>query len=511
MKRKIVLTNLVAFAALMVSYSLSAQDAAQIAKEHHQAEAANIVADFRRFLSLPNVASDHADMQANAAFIQAYIGKRGFSSKVVSAGGAPYVVAERPGAEGAPTVLIYAHFDGQPVIPNQWSSPPFEPTLWSDNPLTQGATQLSWEQDVLDPNWRVVARSAGDDKAPVIALMAAIDALTSAGVMPDITIKLFLDGEEERGSPTLAGVLAKVSDDLSADIMLFCDGPMHQSGRRQLVLGVRGSMTVDLTTYGPNRPLHSGHYGNWASNPNETLMRLLLSLKDDSGRVTVAGYLDDVRPISEQEIEAVAAMPSVDAAVKQDLGLSESEVPGERLENAIMRPAIVVRGFSGGGVGAEARNIIEPSADASLNLRLVPGQKPDALLAALKAHFEGMGMSVSEGEPMQGTAREKHLKMVARPGGYRAFRTSIETPVVGELKVILDRLGSEETLITPTMGGSLPIYLFEDNLDAPIVILPVANHDNNQHGRDENLRLANLFSAIEMYAEVLTGLAEKPL
>ena len=161
----------------VIPSSLLAQDAADIAKAYHQAEAENIISDFRAFLSLPNVASDYADMQANAAFIQKHIGKRGFSSKVVSAGGAPYVVAERPGAEGAPTVLIYAHFDGQPVIPNQWSSPPFEPTLWSDNPLTQGATQLTWEQGALDPNWRIVARSAGDDKAPVIALMAAIDAL----------------------------------------------------------------------------------------------------------------------------------------------------------------------------------------------------------------------------------------------------------------------------------------------------------------------------------------------
>ncbi len=203
--------------------------------------------------------------------------------------------------------------------------------------------------------------------------MAAIDALVAAGAMPDITIKLFLDGEEERGSPTLAGVLDKVAEDLKADLMLFCDGPMHQSGRRQLVLGVRGSMTVDLTTYGPNRPLHSGHYGNWASNPNETLMRLLLSLKDDVGRVSVKGYLKNVRPISADERAAVAAMPSVDALVKRNLGLSESEVPGERLEDAIIRSAIVVRGISGGGVGAKARNIIEPSADASLNLRLVPG------------------------------------------------------------------------------------------------------------------------------------------
>ena len=207
----------------------------------------------------------------------------------------------------------------------------------------------------------------------------------------------------------------------------------------------------------------------------------------------------------------MAAMPSVDSSVKKDLGLSASEVPGERLENAIMRPAIVVRGLSGGGVGKKARNIIEPSADASLNLRLVPGQKPELLLAALKVHFEGMGMSVSADEPAPGVARETHLKMVARPGGYRSFRTPIETPVVTVLKGILDRLGDQQTLITPTMGGSLPIYLFEDNLDAPIVILPVANHDNNQHGRDENLRLQNLFSAIEMYAEVLAGLAQESL
>ena len=505
-----VVLRLIGCLVLVMSHASFSQDAAQIARAYHQAETARIVSDFRAFLSLPNVAANYADMQVNAEFIQRYIAKRGFSSKVISAGGAPYVIAERLGAEGAPSVLIYAHFDGQPVIPSQWSSPPFEPTLWSDNPLAAGAYMLPWEQDVFDPQWRVVARSAGDDKAPVIALMAAIDALVASGDMPDITIKLFLDGEEERGSPTLAGVLAEVASDVEADLLLFCDGPMHQSGRRQLVLGVRGSMTVDLTTYGPNRPLHSGHYGNWAGNPSETLMRLLVSLKDQSGRITVKGYTDDVRPISAQEVAAVSAMPRVDALIKRDLGLSESEFAGERLENAIMRPAIVVRGLSGGGVGAEARNIIEPSADASLNLRLVPGQKPEAVLASLKAHFERMGMTVSAKEPALGTAREKHVKMVARPGGYRAFRTPIETPAVSQLKGILDRLGDQETLVTPTMGGSLPIYLFEDNLDAPIVILPVANHDNNQHGRDENLRLANLFSAIEMYAEVLDGLAQRP-
>ncbi len=238
-------------------------------------------------------------------------------------------------------------------------------------------------------------------------------------------------------------------------------------------------------------------------------MRLLTSLKDDRGRVAVAGYSDDVRAVSERETRAVAAMPSVDAQLKRELGLGNNEVPGERLESAIMRPAIVVRGISGGGVGPEARNIIEPTAQASLNLRLVPGQKPEDLLAALRAHFEKMGMTVSSEGPDAGAARERHLQMVPRAGGYRSFRTSIDADVVGDLKVILDRLGEQETLITPTMGGSLPIYLFEDNLEAPIVILPVANHDNNQHGRDENLRLQNLFDAIEMYAEVLVGLSDE--
>ena len=487
----------------------SAQKAAGLSKKYHEENAAGIIWDFREFLSMPNVAENIDDMLVNANYIVGYIGKRGFKSEIISAGGAPYVVAERTGSPSAPVVLIYAHFDGQPVIPANWSSPPFSPTLWTTNPLTAGASQLSWEQEHFDLDWRVVARSAGDDKAPLIALMAAIDALVEAEAMPDITIKLLLDGEEERGSPTLAGILDQVGEQLKADIMLFCDGPMHQSGRRQLVLGVRGSMTIDLKTFGANRPLHSGHYGNWAPNPNEILMRLLLSLKDDSGRILVEGFSENVAEVSKSERLAIQAMPSVDSQIKQELGLGNSEIVGERLEASLMRPALIVKGFQGGGVGAISRNIIEPYAEASLNLRLVSGQKPERVAELLRAHFRKIGMTVSDREPSRGEPRERHLQMSVRPGGYRSFRTSVESEIVIKLKQIMDRLGGQETLITPTMGGSLPIYLFEDKLKLPILIVPTANHDNNQHGRDENLRLANLFSAIEMYAELLEGLADE--
>ena len=495
-------------AVLPVSF-VAAQKAAELSKTYHEEHATGIIWDFREFLSLPNVAENFDDMLMNANFIENYIGKRGFKSEIISAGGAPYVIAERTGSPNAPVILIYAHFDGQPVIPANWSSPPFSPTLWTTNPLTAGASPLSWEQEHFDLEWRVVARSAGDDKAPLIALMAAIDALLAAEAMPDITIKLLLDGEEERGSPTLGGILDQVGEQLKADIMLFCDGPMHQSGRRQLVLGVRGSMTIDLKTFGPNRPLHSGHYGNWAPNPNEILMRLLLSLKDDSGRILVEGFSENVAEVSKSERLAIQAMPSIDSQMKQELGLGDSEIVGERLEASLMRPALIVKGFQGGGVGAISRNIIEPYAEASLNLRLVSGQQPERLAELLRSHFRKIGMTVSDREPSKGDPRERHLQMSVRPGGYRSFRTSVESEIVIKLKQVMDRLGGQETLITPTMGGSLPIYLFEDRLNLPILILPTANHDNNQHGRDENLRLANLFSAIEMYAELLEGLADE--
>ena len=480
---------------------------AKTAKAYTADKRQQILSDFIDFLSLPNVASSIPDMERNADWITDYISARGFTAEKVKAGGAPYVYGVRKGSEGAPAVLIYAHFDGQPVIEEDWGSPPFTPTLWTDIPGENDAHTVPFTEENLTPEMRLVARSAGDDKAPIIALMTAIDALVAAGNMPDITIKLFLDGEEERGSPTLDGVLEQIKNKLDADVMLFCDGPMHQSRRRQLVLGVRGAMVVDLTTYGPNRPLHSGHYGNWAPNPSETLMRLLLSMKDADGKPVVKGFLEDVTPITDAEKKAVAAMPNIDTQLEKELGVKDREGMGERIENLVMQPAIVVRGFKGGGVEDKGRNIIEPEAKASLNIRLVPGQTPDRVIDQLTAHFTSQGMTISDQAPPAGVDRATWLKMVPRPGGYRAFRTPASAPIVDRLKAITNTLGGGDTLITPTMGGSLPIYLFEDNLAMPIVILPVANHDNNQHGRNENIRLQNLYDAIALYAAILDGLA----
>ena len=468
---------------------------------HNKAAGAAMLREFRDFLSLPNISRKHADIMANAAWIERYIATRDFESETVIAGRAPYVIAHRKLDDNAPTVLIYAHFDGQPVAPENWATPPFTPTL------KNGDTILDWDESLagpLDPEWRVYARSAGDDKAPVIALMHAIDALEAADVPIGVNIKLILDGEEEAGSPTLEQILAEHADKLDADVLLFCDGPMHQSRRRQLVFGVRGSATMHLTTYGPLRPLHSGHYGNWAPHPTDTLMRLLTTLKDETGTITVAGYHDLVRPITAAERDAIAALPRIDEQLAEELALGRVEGGGKRLEELIMQPAIVIKGFEAGGIGPRSRNIIVPSATASLNLRLVPDQTPEQVRAVLEKHFRKLGFHIVYDEPGAEVRRahEKVLRVDWR-GGYPAFRSSLDSRAARQLTALLTEIDGVPPLLTPTMGGSLPIYLFERALDMPIVILPVANHDNNQHGRNENLRLANLFDAIAAYAAVI--------
>ena len=318
--------------------------------------------------------------------------------------------------------------------------------------------------------------------------------------------RLFLDGEEEFGSPTVAGVLAEHADRLDADLMLFCDGPMHQSGRRQLVFGVRGDVGVHLTTYGPARPLHSGHYGNWAPHPTDALMRLLATLKDMSGNILVPGYLDEVEPISEAEAAAIAAMPRIDAQLQDELALGRVEGGGRRLEELIMQPAINIVGFQAGGVEGQARNIILPTADASLDLRLVKGQTLEHVRRTLEAHFREQGFLVTDREPtLEERRANAGVLKVVWDGGYPAYRSDLNGPEAQKLAALLEAYEGSAPLLTPTMGGSLPIHLFDQALDMPIVLLPIANHDNNQHGRDENMRLGNLLGAVGVYAAVIAG------
>lgn len=502
----------VAFFLSVAAFPAAAVPAADLASVQTAIDAwradreALILQDFVELLSIPNVASDLSDMERNAEHIVGLLEQRGFGTRVLRAGGAPYVYAELSVPDATETLLIYAHFDGQPVQAENWTYPPFSPTLL-DGRLKAGAqpVDIAAVKGRFDPEWRLYARSAGDDKMPIIALVYALDALAANDIELSVNLKLLLDGEEEQGSPTIGRIIEQHKDLLDADLMLVCDGPMHSSRRMQLVFGVRGDVTVDITTFGATRPLHSGHYGNWAPNPIMQLAHLLVSMRDETGRILIDGYYDDVEPLSDLEREAIANMPDTTEALKDELSVHTPEGGGERLEVLITRPALNVRGIQAGGVGEQGRNIIVSSATASLDLRLVPDQAPAGVRELLEAHVAGQGFHIVHEDPSAATLRA-HAR-VARlewGSGYPAMRTPLDDPMAARLTRLMRRI-APDLIVTPTMGGSLPLHEFDSRLAAPIVILPLANHDDNQHAPNENVRLRNLWDAIRIYGAVLAG------
>ncbi len=451
------------------------------------------------------MAADLDDMARNATHIRALLADAGLDARLLTIDGAPPVVFGELAAGAATTIMVYVHYDGQPVQADNWAGDPWTPELRTD--LVENGGRSVPMRAPFDPAWRIFARSAGDDKAPIIALVSALAALKSAGIRPAVNLKVFFEGEEEAGSPHLQQFLTRYRELLGADLWLFCDGPMHQTRRPQLAFGVRGMLGFSLTVYGPKRPLHSGHYGNWAPNPIVMLSHLLADLRDQDGRVLIDGFYDQVRELSRAELAALEAIPRVDLALREELALGRTETPDQRLERRILEPALNFRGIQAGGVGSSSRNIIVPEATASLGIRLVPDQRPEDLKRVVEAHLVEQGYFLVAGEPTD-AQRASHAR-VARiewGDGYPALRTPLDHPLAARLAAILDRLKPGELIRLPTMGGSLPLYLIDQELGAPVVILPIANHDNNQHGENENLRLKNLWDAIEVYAAVLAGL-----
>jgi acetylornithine deacetylase/succinyl-diaminopimelate desuccinylase-like protein len=474
-----------------------------------QAHEAAILREFAGLLALPNLASDEANIRRNAEHIVAMLQARGLGARLLDGrGGPPAVYGELmvPGARR--TVLIYAHYDGQPVDAKAWASPPWTPVI-RDRRLEDGGREVSLDAlpSPVPGEWLIYARSAGDDKAPIVGVLAALDALKAAGVRPSVNLKLFFEGEEEAGSPHMADVLDAHRETLRADLWLLCDGPVHQSRRMQLFFGARGVMGLEITAFGPLRALHSGHYGNWAPNPAVLLAHLVAGLRDEDGRIRVAGFYDDVRPPTATEKQAAAAAPDVDAELRRELALAPVPGPGIPIAEGILQPALNVRGLEAGRVGAGAANAISTEARASIDFRLVPEQTPEKVREKVEAHLRAQGYSIVHEAPDAETRRSRpRLVRLEWDGGYPAARTSMDLPPSrAVVKALEDALGAPIVRM-PTLGGSVPMRLFQEKTGSVIIGLPIANHDDNQHAANENLRLQNLWDGIEVYAGLLAGL-----
>lgn len=507
------LPPLVVLAAIAPSVA-GAQDGLATARRYREAHAAAIVRDYAAFTALPNVASDTAGIRRNAEYLRDRLAALGIAVELLRLPAASPVVYGRLDVPGARrTLALYAHYDGQPANPREWRHDPWAPALYT-RAVEQGGVPRALPQDgeVVDSEWRLYARGAGDDKAPIGALLAVLAAFRDGGIRPTTNIVVFFEGEEEAGSTHLRDYLETYRDRLAdVDVWLFLDGPVHQSGRPLLAFGVRGVSRLEVTVYGPTRGLHSGHYGNWAPVPGRLLAQLLATMWDADGRVLIDGFHDDVAPIGEAERAALARLPDYDAELRHELGLARTEGAPATLAERLMLPALSVLGLASANVGPLATNVIPTTATATLGLRLVKGNDPERMLDRVEAHIRRQGYHIVRQDPDLAT-RLAHplIAKVERDAGYPAARTDMSHGIVRELIAAAERASGGELVLLPGMGGSLPLYLFTDLLAQPAVIVPIANHDDNQHAPDENLRLANLWYGIDLFAAILTLGAPSP-
>lgn len=482
-------------------------------RDQVEAAARRNFAEYLELLRYPNVARAPADIVRNAERLQAAFEQRGFRTRQMqNSAGRPALIAELGEASaGLPVVMFYLHFDGQPVIPEEWSQPdPFEPVV------KRRAATGDWgavgpealQAQPLDHELRVFARAAADDKGPIMMLLTAVDLLRTRGESPAFNVKVLLDGEEEIGSPSLAAMVAAEPEAFRADTLVVLDGPTHASGRATLVFGNRGITRVTLTVFGPKAPLHSGHFGNYAPNPALRLAGLLATLKDDDGRVQVPGFYDGVA-LTDADRAALAAVPDDEAALLRRIGIARPERVGRNYQEALQYPSLNVRGLAAAGVGAEAANVIPSEAVAEIDMRTTPDTDGRRLYTLLRRHIEQQGYRLVD-DPPSDTERARYDKLarltldsvqdaMRMPLGSAVGRWAVEA-----LRSPAAPRPDEVPVQIRMMGGTVPTDVLVGALEIPFLLVPTVNGDNNQHARDENLRIGNFVTGTETILALLT-------
>jgi len=493
-----------AFCALATAMLAFGQDRAAV-EQWVGAHQRQIVGEFASLLAIPNVGTDRPNIRRNAEFLAGILDRHGLKAEILETVGNPLVYAEKnvPGARS--TSLFYIHYDGQPVDSARWKQEggPFRPMM-RDGRMEDGAKAVSdfTARDRYPDDWRIYARSASDDKAPIVALMAALDAL---GGKTRSNVHIVLDGEEEMGSPSLTAAIGRYRDRLRSDLLLILDGPVHPNGRPTLAFGARGILTLTLTVYGPKMALHSGHYGNWIPNPALRLAQLLASIKDDQGRTIIDGFYADVPALTDAQRKILKSVPDDEPGLLKLFGVAHPDTVGESLQEALQFPSLNIRGMRSGYVD-EPRTIIPPDAGAAIDIRLVKETPSAHMLDLLRAHIEKQGYHVVREEPDDAT-RMRYAKLVrlrtTEGEPMEAYRTEPDSPAAVRVTEALTRMWGSPPVRIRTMGGTVPIAPFIRELGVPAVSVPIVNFDNNQHSDNENLRMGNLWSGIVTLAAML--------
>jgi len=436
------------------------------------AEAARFEDELCDLLRIPSVSADSTrkpDVRRAADWVAAQFRGLGLTTEICETAGNPIVYAEHLAAPGAPTVLVYGHYDVQPPDPLElWKSPPFEPTRRDGNLYARGAT---------------------DDKGQMFTHVKSAEAwLRTSGKLP-VNLKYLIEGEEEVGSEHLDPFIAANRDKLRADVCVISDTSQFAAGQPAVTYGLRGIAYYELRLTGPSRDLHSGTFGGGVMNPANALVGMLATLVDADGRVQVPGFYDDVTPLSELERKQFAALPFDEAAFKQAIGLTE--VAGEKgfttLERRWARPTCDINGLTSGYQGEGAKTVLPATASAKFSFRLVPKQDPAKIRKSLEAHLQAV---CPPGVTM-------HLKAFH---GAPGVVVPLESPyVAAAVRSIESGFGRRPVFIRE--GGSIPVVsTFHDLLGLDTLLLGWGLDDDNTHSPNEKFSLADFHRGIKASA-----------
>ena len=435
------------------------------------------VAALEELVAIPSVSGDPArrDDVGRAA---AWLAKRleGLNGRVVPTAGHPLVLAEWLGAEGAPTVLVYAHYDVQPVgEASAWRTPPFEPVIRDD---------------------RMYGRGTSDDKGPMLAALGAVERLLEERGSLPVNVRVLLEGEEEIGSPSLEPALLAHRDALQADVAISADGAMWSAEQPSLNVAARGMLAVEVSVRGPSADLHSGRHGGAVLNPLQALAEILATLHRPDGAITVDGFMDDVVELTGDDRFEIAEMPFDERAYRAEVG--SPRLHGQNgytpLERLTARPTLEISQIEGGG----RYTVIPAVARAYLTCRLVPDQDPQRIAAAIARHVLGVC-------PDGVTASVEEV-----PGGIPAYAMRRDHPALAAAEEALRAVYPGRRVLRTRAGGTLPAaVLLRRALGLDTLLFSFSSSDEGFHGPNEFFRLSRLREGTDAWARLLDLLAEK--
>lgn len=438
-----------------------------------------VVDELLELIRIPSVSTDptkRAQVHDAATFVADALNRAGLRAQVHATPGHPVVTAESAHVPGAPTVLIYGHYDVQPAEPLElWTTPPFEPQI---------------------RDGKIFARGASDDKGQVYAHIKAVELLQALDGRLPLNVRFVVEGEEEIGSPNLANFLRAHKEILKADVALISDGAMLAPGVPSLTYGLRGLAYVTVKVRSAGRDLHSGGYGGGAPNATFALVQMLASLKGRDGRIQIDGFYDDVAPLSTEERARFASVPFEVDDFMRDAGITST--PGEEgftlLERLWARPTLDTHGLGGGFVGAGSKTVIPAEAMAKVSCRLVPNQDPHKVVAQLRAHLEKVAPAGVQ------------VEVTAEGLGEPAI-TPLDHPAVAAVSGALTAVWGREPVFTRG-GGSIPVVVdLQRQLGAVPILLDMGLPDDGAHAPNEKFDIDNYLRGIVAAAAALRALA----